>query len=103
MLVAIYWGKFLNMRFSLIFFVYCDIMHITCIGFKMRTDDRRKINRFVGIDKRGTKVDRRKCPKCKGILDTKTHRIKLGTKITTICIDCGYMTTSEQIDSQNIE
>ncbi len=64
-----------------------------------RKDDRRKVNRAVKVDRRGTKPERRRCPNCRGPLTTKAHRARGGTKTVTVCLQCGWSAISDQIDS----
>jgi RNase P subunit RPR2 len=67
-----------------------------------RKNDRRKVNRSVLVDRRGTKLERRRCPKCKGPLETRIHRMKGGSKTSTVCLNCGWLAISEQIDAHLI-
>ena len=64
-----------------------------------RKEDRRKVNRAVKVDKRGTKVERRRCPECRGPLMTKISRAKGGTKTLTVCLKCGWSAISAQVYS----
>ncbi len=62
-----------------------------------RGDDRRKVNRAVLVDRRGTKPERRRCPECKGTLFSKTNKVKGGTVTAVVCPDCGWKQVSEQV------
>jgi len=62
-----------------------------------RADDRRKVNRAVKVDRRGTKPERRKCPQCKGTLFAKINKVKGGTVTAVVCADCGWKAVSEQV------
>lgn len=64
--------------------------------------DRRRVNLGVGVDRRGTKDERRRCPQCGNELWQAVKKIPTGTRTVIACIKrgCGWSTKSNQIDSK---
>lgn len=64
-----------------------------------RKEDRRKVNRLVAVERRGTGVERRRCEQCHGKLQTRSQRVKAGSVMVAVCVDCGRTTVSRQVDA----
>ena len=64
--------------------------------------DRRRRNLGVGVDRRGTKEERRRCPDCGSELWQSVKKIATGTRTTIACTKrgCGWSTSSSQIDAK---
>jgi hypothetical protein len=60
--------------------------------------DRRQLNAPSTKERRGKKVDRRRCPKCSSKLATSLRRVAGGTVTTVRCEKCDWNRSSRQTD-----
>jgi len=64
-----------------------------------RSQDRRKVNAKVVMDRRGTGQDRRNvCPECGSAVNRQVRKTKAGTVTTLFCTRCSWNRASEQTD-----
>ena len=64
--------------------------------------DRRQVNASTAKERRGSRVDRRRCPKCQSTISQSFRRIAGGTVTTVSCSKCDWSRSSRQVDLKTL-